>query len=214
MPDNASMRLGSLILAGGRSKRMGQPKELLAFRGMPLLQSIAATLRGCTEPVLVVARAPDQTLPELPQGTEVVTDQQPDQGPLHGLARGLDHLRQQHQFGPQDAVYLTGCDHPFVQAAVVTHLASLLAADPTMLAIAPEHAGQLEPLCAVYRLEVLPEAQNLLQNGQRSLQQLLASVPHRALPAAALRPIDPELRFLVNCNTLIEWQRWLPDERP
>lgn len=213
MPDNDGMRLGSLILAGGRSKRMGQPKELLTFRGIPLLQSIASTLGRCTDPVLVVAREASQALPALPPGTVVVTDQQPGQGPLHGFVRGLEHLLQTQPFGPQDAVYLTGCDHAFVQPAVVAELARRLAAEPSLLAIAPQHDGWLEPLCAVYRLAVLPTAQDLLRRGRRSLQQLLAQVPHRALPATELRAIDPELQCLVDCNTPADWQRWRPDER-
>src|SRR5262245_34406731 len=112
MPDKVRMRTGSIILTGGRSKRMGRPKESLRIAGETLLGRTVETLLGCTAPVVVVARA-GQELPALPPAARIITDEVPDAGPLAALVAGLRLLRAEDLLGDQDAVFATGCDAPF-----------------------------------------------------------------------------------------------------
>ena len=60
------MRLGGLILAGGRSRRMGRPKESLPIGDMTMLEWQCRTLISCTEVVVTVGRDPSQPLPQIP----------------------------------------------------------------------------------------------------------------------------------------------------
>ena len=120
------MRIGSLILAGGLSIRMGQPKESLPFRGGTLLGRLAAELQTCSQPVVVVARGGDQVLPPLPPGVLVTADERPDGGPLWGMRSGLRFLRQHGHLGAGDAVFVGACDAPFVRADFVGWLVAQL----------------------------------------------------------------------------------------
>ena len=124
MPDKTAMRIGSLILAGGRSIRMGQPKESLPFRGGTLLGRLAAELQTGCQPVVVVARGGDQVLPQLPPGVLVTADERPDGGPLWGMRSGLRFLRQHGHLGAGDAVFVGACDAPFVRADFVAQSVS------------------------------------------------------------------------------------------
>src|SRR5688572_28406934 len=108
MPDKVAMRLCAIILAGGRSTRMGRAKDSLPFHGNTLLGRVAATLAACAAPVVVVARDPAQTLPPLPAGCELVCDERQEQGSLAGLAAGLRHVQSR-----ADAALLAACDQPF-----------------------------------------------------------------------------------------------------
>src|SRR5947208_4621260 len=83
------MRPAGIVLAGGRSTRMGTPKAWLEWHGTTLLDRVVRVVSRAVDggPVVVV-RAPGQDLPELPAGVLVVDDAAEGQGPLEGLAAG------------------------------------------------------------------------------------------------------------------------------
>jgi molybdopterin-guanine dinucleotide biosynthesis protein A len=210
MPDKVHMRTGSIILTGGRSKRMGRPKESLRIAGQTLLGRTVETLLGCTEPVVVVARA-GQELPVLPAKARVISDEVADAGPLAALVAGMRFLRREDLLGEQDAVFATGCDNPFLPAAVVAWLVDRLGDAPLLM---PFALGHLQPLCAVYRLAVLPAAEALLEKGIRTPRAMATAVAARVMDEAELASFDRSLRFLHNVNTPEDYQRALDELRP
>ena len=60
------------MLAGGRSTRMGRPKANLEWHGSTLLHRVTGIVGRAVDGPVVVVRAPDQELPELPPGVRVV----------------------------------------------------------------------------------------------------------------------------------------------
>lgn len=198
------MRLGALILAGGRSARMGQPKEWLPFGGETLLGRISRTLLEVAEPVLVLARDHEQVLPPLPAAVGKLVDERQDAGPLAGLTQGLDHLVMAHGFAASDAVLLTACDLPFLNAGFVRGLTTHLAGHDVVL---PTSAGQEEPLAAVYRVGLRAAAHELMQSGAGSPRALAAMVRCCRVTGEALAGIDPAGRCLWNLNTQKDYER-------
>src|SRR3569623_1526455 len=86
-------RAAGIVLAGGRSSRMGTPKAALEWHGSTLLRRIpGVVVRAVVGPVVVV-RAPGQELPALPRDVEVAEDAREGRGPLQGLAAGLAAAR-------------------------------------------------------------------------------------------------------------------------
>lgn len=211
MPDKFAMRLGALILAGGRSKRMGRPKEWLPFRGDTLLGHTLGTLRPCADPVAVVVRSEDQELPPMPAAIDRIADEDPSAGPLAALATGLRFLRTHRGLGDDTPVFVTACDHPFLTAAAIDFLLARLG--DAQIAV-PEIDGFLQPLCAIYRTRVLAAADDLLARGERMPRALVSLVPTSRVLAAELRAIDPDLRFLRNVNSPEDYERALADGAP
>jgi molybdopterin-guanine dinucleotide biosynthesis protein A len=84
-PDNVGGQT-AIVLAGGRSSRMGRPKAMLAFDNEPLIVHIVATLQRLFPEVVVVA-APGQDLPGMP--VTLVRDDVAYQGPVGGICYGL-----------------------------------------------------------------------------------------------------------------------------
>ena len=82
--------VAGILLAGGRSQRMGRDKASLPWHGSTLARRAAGLLARCSEPPVIVVCAPDQELPGLPSWIEVVRDPEPGLGPLAGLAVGLE----------------------------------------------------------------------------------------------------------------------------
>src|SRR3954451_246386 len=96
--------VGGIILAGGKSSRMGFPKALLPFGPELMLQRVVRLLSEVVSPIVVVA-APGQELPELPADIMLARDEREGRGPLEGLLAGLTPL-----VGRVDAAYATSCD--------------------------------------------------------------------------------------------------------
>jgi molybdopterin-guanine dinucleotide biosynthesis protein A len=105
---------GGVVLAGGRSSRMGTAKAGLEWHGSTLLFRATAVLaRAVAGPVVVVA-APRQDLPDLPAGVAVVEDPVEGLGPVQGLAAGLAALAER-----VDAAFVCATDLPFLHPAFV-----------------------------------------------------------------------------------------------
>ncbi|HVY44942.1 MAG TPA: NTP transferase domain-containing protein, partial [Minicystis sp.] len=104
-----SARLGAVVLAGGKSSRMGRPKAWLDFGGEPLLTRVVRRLSAACTPVVVVAAA-DQELPPLGPDVRVARDAVVGRGPLVGIAGGLAALG-----ADADAAFVSSTDAPFVE---------------------------------------------------------------------------------------------------
>ena len=65
---------GAIVLAGGKSSRMGSSKAALAWHGSTLLRRVTGLALRTVDGPVVVVRAPDQELPEIHRSIEVVAD--------------------------------------------------------------------------------------------------------------------------------------------
>ena len=200
--------LGAIVLTGGRSSRMGRPKETLAFEGEPLLARVVGRVAAVARPVVVVA-APGQALPTLPPWARIARDAGEGGGPVEGLAAGFA------AFGPEiQAVFVTTTDAPFVHAALVRRLVALrsTADGPPWDAVVPVVAGRAQPLCAIYATRVHAEVRAMLRDGQRRAGLLADRVRTLFADEAvlladpALRAADGELLSLRGVNTPAEYE--------
>ena len=170
---------GSIVLCGGESRRMGQPKAWLPFGPERMLQRVVRLVSTVAGPIVVVA-APGQELPSLPEAVLVARDPHRGLGPLQGLAAGLAALPDEVEL-----VYATATDVPFLQPAWIDRLVSLIADHD--LAI-PSCDGFCHPLAALYRRSsVLPACESLLQNGRLRPAFLMDILSARIVSADELR---------------------------
>ena len=192
------MRVGGIVLCGGRSSRMGRPKAWLPVGGEVMLQRVVRVLREGVGPVVAVA-APGQDVPPLPDDVELVRDAVEGRGPLQGLAAGLAALD-----GRADAAYLSACDVPFLTAGFVRRVAELLG----LAAISvPFVGGYHHPLAAAYRLSVRPVVADLLAADRLRPVFLFDAVPTRVIEPHELPGLDP----LRNLNTPDDYAAALRD---
>ncbi|HUZ83066.1 MAG TPA: molybdenum cofactor guanylyltransferase [Gaiellales bacterium] len=189
MGEPAALRLGAVVLAGGRSRRMGEPKALADRGGVPLAAFVAGVVAAVCDPV-VICHAAGQRLPDLPAGVEPVADSVPDRGPLQAIADGIRAVGER-----ADAVFVAATDLPLLTSATVASLAELLRAGDR--AVVPLRAGRTQPLAAVYRVSMLVECEQLLAAGDLRATALAATAGVRLVDAAAL----PNPRALTNVNT-------------
>ena len=185
------MRVGGIILCGGKSSRMGLPKATLPFGPERMLHRVLRLLGEVVQPLVVVA-APHQQLPDLPPEVFVTRDRREDRGPLEGLYAGLQMLRDR-----VDAAYATSCDVPLLVPAFVRRELELLEAHAVVVPVeGPFHY----PLAAVYRTCVLPDLETLLNADQLRPIFLYETVETRRVPVEQFRSVDPQLHTLTNLN--------------
>ena len=199
--------MAGVVLAGGRSSRMGRPKAALEWHGSTLLFRTASILtRVVTGPVVVV-RAPEQELPALPDGVELVDDPVEGLGPMQGVAAGLTAVRDR-----AGAAFVCSTDVPFLHPAFVRQVLRGLA-DPAVDLVLPVARGFRQPLAAGYRTSLVALIEAQIAEGNLRPGMLLkhctAVQPDDAalLAGRELARDDPELESVLNLNTPEDYEQ-------
>lgn len=206
------MNLTGVILCGGRSSRMGQPKASLPFGDETLLSRTLRIVSGIVERTILVA-APGQELPAFPKSVTVVRDHREGRGPLEGMRAGLSVVDR------GSIAFVIGCDTPFLTAAFIERVASLRGEHEIAV---PWIDGFYHPLAAVYRPSVVPHIEQLLAADQLRTTFLFERASTRRVTADELRDVDPQMASLRNLNTPADYLAALaevslsapPDVRP
>ena len=195
-------RTAGVVLAGGRSSRMGRPKAELEWHGSTLLRRTLGVLARSVDGPLLVVRAADQPLPQLPAQVDIIEDPEQGLGPLQGVAAGLAALA-----GRAQTAFVCSTDLPFLHPAFVRRVLSVLTDDLDV--VLPVARGYPQPLAAAYRVSLAPLVTELVAAGDRRPAFLFRHERCRTLridDAALLEdPVlaaaDPLLDSLVNVNS-------------
>lgn len=196
------MRVGGVVLCGGKSTRMGVPKATLPFGGETMLQRVVRLLTGVVSPIVVVA-ARDQSLPPLPDSVIITRDEREGKGPLEGIRAGLTALPESI-----DAAYITSCDVPLLIPAFVERMIGVMG-DHEIAVM--EIEGFAHPLSAIYRRSTLPHVETLLAAERLRPVFLFDAVRTRRVKPDEMTAVDPELRTLRNLNTPEDYRAALAD---
>ncbi|MGD1806828.1 molybdenum cofactor guanylyltransferase [Dapis sp. BLCC M126] len=185
----AKNHLVALILAGGKSSRMGEDKALIYWESIPMLKRVYQVANKCTEKVYIITPWPEKYQPILPTECEWLTELKTE-GPLVALDQGLTQIN-------SNWILLLGCDLPLLNSDIIqTWVDQLNQLSPEILALVPQKYGRWEPLCGFYRQEIKIELEKIIGRGKNSFQELLAQIPVQALY------IDSQTgKMLFNCNT-------------
>ena len=176
----------AVVLAGGKSTRLGFDKALLRVNGEPLVQWLPNQLARIFRSVAIVVDRSGRYDVTFPQLLDIL----PDAGPLAGIAAGLES-------SAAPALFVCACDMPLLQPALLQRLCSALEGHD--LAIA-ERAGRLEPLCAVYAASCLPVIQQLLRDHRLRANGVANAVRTRTLTEMEWRDLDPEGDSFLSIN--------------
>ncbi|GAC1670326.1 MAG: hypothetical protein NVS9B2_16100 [Steroidobacteraceae bacterium] len=184
--------LFGLVLAGGRSTRMGRDKATLPYGdGTPQLERAVALLGRHAARVYVSVRA-DQAADPLRAQFAQIKDLHENLGPIAGLLAA----QAQH---PEVAWLVLACDLPLLDDTSLTHLVSKRDATRTATAYRSSHDGLPEPLCAIYE----PVSREALSVWVAAGKQC----PRKFLSGADVALLDePNPRALDNINTPPEYQ--------
>lgn len=179
----------AIILAGGKSTRMGEDKAFLPFGDRPMLNRVIDELRPHFDDLILVTNHPVQhmSLPDI----RLVSDVTPGQGPLGGIFSGLLASRGRHNL-------VVGCDMPFLNHLLLDYLWSLREWGDVVVPLTHE---ALSPMCAIYDRRVLPVLREALDAGDRQVMGLFPRLRVHYVREDELTPYDPDLLSFRNVNT-------------
>lgn len=168
----------ALILAGGRSERMGANKALTPFRGIPMIGYSIGLAENFTRSILICDNGNDLKS----FGYPVVADIFPANAPLVGIHAGLTHSQTAWN------LVLT-CDMPLIPVELIRLLNDRLPLTDYLLV--PGHNRMVEPLCGFYHRDLLPEIIKNIRNEKFSMLELVRNHPNRVLWLDELTALNP-----------------------
>lgn len=185
-----------IVLAGGRSSRLGIDKASLLVAGETLLKRVVVALTQITQDIVVV-KATNQPLPTLPKKVRIVEDLLPDRGPLGGLYTGLEYSTSTHAF-------VVGCDMPLLNPSL---LQDLLSKAEDYDAVIPRIDGRLQTLHAIYRRSCLSVLELLLMQENSSLYDLVMVLNTFYVEKSGIKDMESWFlsRFSVNTHSDVEY---------
>jgi len=190
--------MSSIILAGGRGKRLGREKVSLVIGGQSLLERIVARLRKLGgEMILVLAYDQKNPFDPLPPEVRAVHDRYPGKGPLGGIYTGLEESRD-----PYAAT--VACDMPFLNTGLLRYMMSLA---PEFDAVVLRPGGRIEPLHAVYSKGCLGAIEGILAEEKPRVGRLVEEVRTRFVEDEEIARFDPEGLSWFNINTPQDLER-------
>ena len=206
MDNGDSGGISVVILAGGRSRRLGQDKAVADFGGEPLLRRVIRRSvagiggdnggggngggSGAVEVVVAVSDAGRAAVLPLAPEYRIAVDRFAGGGALGGIYTGLEAAG-------SDWALVVACDLPFISPPLLRHLAGRR---DGVDAVAPVIGGRAEPTHALYSRRCLPAIRARLEAGQLKAAGFLEDVAVRYLDEAELRRYDPELLSFFNIN--------------
>jgi molybdopterin-guanine dinucleotide biosynthesis protein A len=158
------MKISAVLLAGGKSRRMGQDKSTILFRNAPLWQIQLDLLRQLQLQELFISAQTDP--PWRPADIEFVPDDQPSRGPLSGIAAALSRISCGH-------LLVLAIDMPFMTES---YLRSLCEKVERGLGVVPLIENRAEPLAAIYPRDAHDDVVDALSGSDFSLQSLVGKL--------------------------------------
>jgi len=201
-------QVAGVVLAGGRSSRMGTPKAALEWHGSTLLRHVTGVVGRAVDGPVIVVRAPGQDLPDLDQQVHVEEDPEEGRGPMQGLAVGLSAAA-----ASAELAFVCSTDLPFLHSAFVSAVMRAFEADderapgePRTDVVLPFVRGYRQPMLAGYRTDLAPRIDALLEQGRLRPMHLLEECNVRQVDESVLladrrlAAADPDLDSVVNVN--------------
>jgi molybdopterin-guanine dinucleotide biosynthesis protein A len=180
-----------VILAGGKSSRMGQNKALLLFDNKPLIQNVVERL-SCIFSKVVLSVNDPAIFPQF--DIPHVADQYPETGPMGAIASVL-------QTG-EHRIFAVACDMPFLNARLIEFICSLEQHE----AVIPVWGEKPEVLHAVYSAALLPTFQFWLKHGRYKIIDAIEESSVLYLLQQEVAKVDPNGDSFRNINTPADYE--------
>ena len=146
-----------IILAGGKSSRMGKDKGFLKLNGTSFVEYSIKAMKPLVSQMMIVSNNPDYDVFKLKRVDDIIKDS----GPLAGIYSGLKHSKTNYNL-------VLSCDIPLIKKEILKKLVEV--EDENFDIVQIESNGKSMPLIALYKKHCETIFYKLLQNNERRLQ--------------------------------------------
>jgi molybdopterin-guanine dinucleotide biosynthesis protein A len=187
----------SIILAGGKSLRLGRSKFLETIGAKSLIQWVVDHL-AILSTEIVIATAHGEAIPcSSTVRIKMVADIYPGKGPLVGIYSGLIA-------SSSSRAIVVGCDTPFLSVSLLEYMTQICS---TFDVVVPRIKNKLEPLCAVYSKNCSGPIQELLERDERQIRKLFSMVKVKYVEEDEINRFDPKHLSFFNINNQDDLER-------
>lgn len=179
------VKLTGVVLAGGKSSRMGREKGLIEVQGVRMIERILQELDAVVPEVIISSNG--DLYNDL--NRKVYADIIPGCGPMSGIHSALVH-------STTEKILVAGCDMPFINRAVFSQL--IAKADEAEVVVPVHGRNEREPLCAIYSKFCLARLEDLLKNGKWKMKEAL---PHFQVLEIPFNDKEIYEKYFMNINT-------------
>ena len=190
LPQHPYGQITGVILAGGKSTRMGKDKAGLKIAGVTLFDNILGLMRRLFSQVLIAGDRPDLEQPGVPS----IPDRYPGSA-LGGLYTGLLEAR-------NEIIFVSSCDIPFPSEDLIRMIVDQCEGVDVVV---PKTPNGLEPLFAVYHKNCLSPMRDMLERCEYRIYDFYPQVRTRYLDMEE-QPFEWR-RPLMNVNTPEEFNQ-------
>ena len=188
-------KVTGIVLAGGRSSRIGEDKSFLSVCGRPLIEAVIETVSSLFENLIIITNQPALYKK---YSAQIEADTIKDCGPLAGIYTGLCASKTQYNF-------VCACDMPFLNKKLIQYI---LKSAKNYDMVLPYYHERYQPLCALYAKSCLRSIGAKLQKGSLKITNLLKHVRVKTISESEVRAFDPTGLSFVNINTLEDYERF------
>ena len=177
-----------IIIAGGKSSRMGQDKAFIQYNGKQLIEHAIDLLTGFCNQIIISTNKPERYQHF---NFKIVPDMLEGIGPLGGLHATLSATESATNI-------VIPCDMPHITKNLIAHL--LKQHKPNYITV-PVHHGFLEPLCAIYPNKALATIEKMINSGNYKLYNLLKLYPTQQINIETFLLQTPDILNNLNAPT-------------
>jgi len=186
--------LTGVILAGGKSRRMGYNKALLSVGGETIIERVLTSLQEITDSLLIVTNSPEEyAFLDIPMKKDIL----PGKGAFGGIHTALS-------FSDTPYSLVVACDMPFLNADFLRYMVQLKEGYDIVI---PKYSQWYEPLCAIYAKTCIPQIENLLKAGCLKIIELFPMVRTRYVSEEEIKSYNSSGMLFFNVNTREDYLR-------
>lgn len=181
-------KITGIILAGGKSSRMGRDKSFIEFSGRPLIEALIDKLSVLFRDLVIITNKPDCYKQ---YGLKIYTDKVKDRGPLGGIYTALAVSGQMYNF-------IVACDMPFVNLDLINYMISNKEGNDCII---PQWEGKVEPLFGLYSKKCLFHIESQLKSNDLRIANLFSKVKTMIIAESEIKRFDLGGSSFTNINT-------------
>jgi molybdenum cofactor guanylyltransferase len=152
-----------IVLAGGKSSRMGQNKALLEFNNKTVIEGIIEKLKILFDDVIIITNTPELFKFT---GLKIYPDIYPGRGPLAGIHSGLFHSNNEKNF-------IISCDLPLISVEAIRYIAGY---SSEKQAVFFKKNGHLQYLFGIYKKQLIPLLEESLKNENLRMMDFVKNI--------------------------------------
>ena len=190
----------AIILAGGKSSRMGFDKQFLQIHNRRIMDDLIHNLEQEFDEIIIVTNKPKEYSN---YKHKIVKDIIVGKGPLSGIHVGLKE-------SSSDYAFVVACDMPNINIGYIKYMKEVIE-DKDVHGCVTHLGDQLEPFHGFYSKKIINKIEKQLEENIRSVTKLIRKLDFLEIKENEARKISPNWDMFLNINTKEDIDKYKPN---